>query len=124
MLPGRSRISAHADRRVRPEYADQLCTAADARETILGFICLNRSSVNSPPPCVAKDDAACAKSLAWPQAESFDHPDKGRQRLRPHLSHDVAPVNLDGDLSDSKLVRDLLVHEPIRDTQHDLPFAF
>ena len=41
------------------------------------------------------------------QIQRLSHPDQIRQRFRRHLSHDVAAVNLHGDLGHAQLVRDL-----------------
>ena len=53
--------------------------------------------------------------------EKVGHADELRQRARLHLAHDLAAVDLHGNLGDPQLERDFLVHPALDDEAHDLP---
>src|SRR6476620_3439092 len=56
-------------------------------------------------------------------AERLGHEHELGKRLRVHLSHDVAAVDLNRYLGDAHLGGNLLVHESGGDQRHDLPLA-
>ena len=51
------------------------------------------------------------------------HPCELRQGISPHFFHHLGAVHLDGDLTDAKVARDLLVEAPRYDTAHDFTLA-
>ena len=55
--------------------------------------------------------------------EFVGHPDEFRQRARPHLAHDLAAMNADGDLAGAEIGGGLFVREPRDDERQHLPFA-
>src|ERR1700730_8938679 len=52
--------------------------------------------------------------------ECVGHSHQIRQGLRPHLSHDIAAMDLYGDLAYAQFTRDLLVHQARGDVSDDL----
>src|SRR5271155_4554302 len=58
---------------------------------------------------------------AYPQ--DIRHPHEVGQRSRAHLAHDVAAMDLHGDLADAEFRRNLLVHQAGRHESHDLLLA-
>src|SRR6185436_8751292 len=56
-------------------------------------------------------------------ADQVGHAHELGQRLRTHLAHRIAAVDLHGDLADADFARDLLVHEPGGDVADHLLLA-
>src|SRR5271156_478343 len=56
-------------------------------------------------------------------AQLYGHPDKVCEGLRLHLAHDLAAVNLQGDLGDAEQGGSLLVEKSPNDEGKDLPFS-
>src|SRR3954465_12020541 len=57
------------------------------------------------------------------QVQSRTHLDQVGEGVRLHLSHHLASVCLDGDLTDPELAGDLLVQQSGDDQGHDLALA-
>ena len=55
--------------------------------------------------------------------ECIRHAHKFCEGFCPHLSHDIAAMNLHGDLADADFAGDLFVHQAGRDEPHDFLFA-
>src|SRR5712671_2304349 len=56
-------------------------------------------------------------------AERLRHFDQIRERPRPHLPHHMAAMNLDRDLAEAHLGRNLLVRQAGGDEGHHLPLS-
>ena len=65
---------------------------------------------------VCRFTAICAAQEARPCAQ-------GRPASPPHLAHGLPAIELHGDLAETELVRDLLVHQAARHQGHDLALA-
>src|SRR6267154_1074620 len=68
-------------------------------------------------------DRTATSLFAAANRQNLGHPHQIRQRSGRHLFHDVATVDLHGDLSEFRFGGDLLIHEPCCDKDHHLALA-
>ena len=65
--------------------------------------------------CLSIVFGLCVLRLVLAAPEQFGHLHEIGQRTRAHFPHDMATMDLDGDLADPQVARDLLVHQSRRD---------
>src|SRR3954453_20651629 len=61
--------------------------------------------------CLSIVFGLCVLRLVLAAPEQFGHLHEIGQRTRAHFPHDMATMDLDGDLADPQVARDLLVHQ-------------